>query len=65
MCNFLQNLPCAWLLTEYQNVVQDEEIDPEALNLGKITELGAKEGIRTIKLCFDESAEALNIKSKG
>ncbi|KAL5272003.1 hypothetical protein ACHWQZ_G000262 [Mnemiopsis leidyi] len=44
---------------------KEKEIDPEALNLGKITELGAKEGLRTIKLCFDETSQALNIKSKG
>ena len=55
----------AWLLTRYQKTAQEKEIDPEALNLGKITELGAKEGLRTIKLCFDETSEALNIKSKG
>ncbi|XP_063692372.1 dual oxidase 2-like isoform X2 [Bolinopsis microptera] len=44
---------------------KEEETDPEALKLGKITELGSKEGDRSVKLRFDDIAGSLVMSSKG
>ena len=40
-------------------------MDPEALNLGKVMELGSKEGDRRVMLRFDDSSETFVLCSKG
>jgi hypothetical protein len=53
------------LIGHYEKTIQEKEEDSEALKVGKITELGSKEGDRVVTLRFDHEAEALVLNSKG